>query len=213
MIRKLRRQLRKSRGLTLVELMIVVAIVGILAALAIYGVRKYMANAKTAEARNSLGQMGKDAITAYMKEGMAASVLTLQGSTSVVNRLCTSATSVPGGLATLDIVNAPTEIQGKKWQSSPIDWQPPVAVGASNKGVGWVCLKFGMNDPQYYAYQYVQTGDPGTTGSTFITQAMGDLDGDTVGSYFSMAGAIQTDSAGKLAATLAPNLDERNPEE
>ena len=57
----MRRFIRKaSRGFTLIELMIVVAIIGILAVLAIYGVRKYLANAKTAEARNSLGQMGKD---------------------------------------------------------------------------------------------------------------------------------------------------------
>jgi type IV pilus assembly protein PilA len=41
----------------------------IFSVLAIYGVRKYLANAKSAEARNALGQIAKDAATAYEKNG------------------------------------------------------------------------------------------------------------------------------------------------
>ncbi len=68
----LRRMARKgSQGFTLIELMIVVAIVGILAVLAVYGVRKYIANAKTAEAKNSLGAMSAGTPQPPLKKGTA----------------------------------------------------------------------------------------------------------------------------------------------
>lgn len=194
MIRNIRRKIRQNRGFTLVELMIVVAIVGILAALAIYGVRKYMSNAKTAEARNSLGQIAKDASAAYNKETMQATVMTgtTGASTALSNQLCASASPVPSAL---------TAVQGKKYQSVAADWDSGSATA------GWQCLKYSMSEPQYFMYNYTAT-NPTANNGTFVASAAGDLDGDGTGSSFTMNGAVVGG-----AVRLAPTIGESNPDE
>jgi type IV pilus assembly protein PilA len=188
---------RLKRGFTLVELMIVVAIVGILAALAIYGVTKYVRNAKTAEARDALGRMSKDAAGAYNRENMAPEVLGLGEAATAGFRLCGSASAVPSG-------NPPS---GAKYQSSPAEWNAGTATA------GWKCLKFSMNDPQYFQYNYTQSGDASAAGGSFSTIARGDLDGDGSSySTFAIAGSLQ-EAAGKTIVTLSPSIQEINPDE
>lgn len=196
MIRNLRRNIRKNRGFTLVELMIVVAIVGILAALAIYGVTRYMKNAKTAEARNSTGQLAKDAAAAFSREKMPAGVLVAGSSAAVSNKLCESAVkTVPSDKAA---------IAGKKYQSAASEW---VGDTADEVDVGWKCLKFSMDQPQYYMYNYTSK-DPETATGTFEAIAQGDLDGDGDLSTFTLAGSILD---GTVA--ISPALGETDPEE
>lgn len=193
------------RGFTLIELMIVVAIVGILAMLAVMSVRKYIANAKTAEARNAIGQIAKDASAAFERERMSGAVLPL-GSVSTSSRaLCYGhPVSVPNNFAL---------IQGRKYQSRPTEWN-----GAFNdvtgQPIGFTCLRFSIDAPQYYAYAYNTVGSRTAPGGGFAAIAQGDLNGNGTLSNFSFSGRIQMDPAGGgIVVTLAPNIIEISPDE
>jgi type IV pilus assembly protein PilA len=61
------RKMMQSKGFTLIELMIVVAIIGILAAIAIPNYMNYQMKAKTSEAKANLGAI-KTSEVAYMAE-------------------------------------------------------------------------------------------------------------------------------------------------
>jgi len=191
---------RLKGGFTLVELMIVVAIIGILAVLAVYGVKKYMANAKTAEARQNLGRIGKDAASNYEGEKMDPKLPGEGNSTEVTRQLCDSASkTVPDGIA---------KVQGKKYQSNKADWGQDAVAGGTPKG--FACLRFELNTPQYFMYTWTATAFNSTTPS-FSTIANGDLDGNGVTSQFELVGKVETSKSGRL--NIAPTLKETDPDE
>jgi type IV pilus assembly protein PilA len=179
----------------LIELMIVVAIIGILAVLAAYGVRKYIANTKTAEARNSLGRMSNAAVIAYEHENMNSPVLSAGTSTGFTRTLCNTASqSVPQSIA---------QVSGAKYQSTSADWNVDSAVGG-----GFSCLQFTIDEPQYYMYSYNVSGTS-SIGNSFTATANGDLNADGVLSTFSITGSINS----AYIINVAPNMLTINPEE
>jgi len=194
---------RLKSGFTLVELMIVVAIIGILAVLAVYGVKKYMANAKTAEARQNLGRIGKDAASSYEGEHMNSAIPKEGNSTDVTRQLCDSASApVPNGVK--------GNVDGKKYLSQRSDWAVDSKAGANGNPKGFACLRFELNTPQYYMYTWTATGYNTTTPS-FVALADGDLDGNGTTSEFELDGKVQSATSARL--NIAPTLKETDPDE
>jgi type IV pilus assembly protein PilA len=180
---------KRDEGFTLVELMIVVAIIGVLAALAIYGVSRYLKHSKTAEANRSLGTIENGSKAQYQLD-------TDQSGTGVgpfVHTFCPSATITPAAVpAGQKVVVTTTAGSGTNYDQ-----------------LGWKCLKFVMTDPQFYAYTYTSNA-PATAGTAalYTADANGDLDGNGTQSTFELKGQGDATGEAKKLSLVVTQEDE-----
>lgn len=157
-----------------------VPLIGVMAALGIYGMRRYLATAKTAEAKNTIGAITRAAVAAYEREKYDG-MLPDGAKPPDLHHICASAIPVPAK------VPAATK------------YMPSSAPGADfdtgNNEVGWKCLKFSMASPIYYQYGYVTgagSGKSGATASGFEASARGDLDGNGTYSLFARGADVRS---------------------
>ncbi|WP_218920240.1 hypothetical protein [Chondromyces crocatus] len=163
-----------------------VSALGDSAALAIFGVQRYLARAKTAEAKSMVTAMFRSAAASFERERLPAS-LSGSGSPSsikAVHKLCGAANAVPASVP-----------KGTKYVPSE---SPGQDFNQGDDDTGWRCLRFAASDAMYYQLDYRAGGgykgparggpDPGKDG--FEVSAEGDLDGDGKTSLFTRTGRI-----------------------
>lgn len=162
--------------------MTVVAIVGVLAALAIYGVGKYIHSSKTSEAKSAVGAIARSGVAAYERVRTSVDALTLAGDQANDSHdLCGSSTYVPQNM---------TSVKGRKYQPAH---QEGSDFYTGDDWTGWRCLRYEHNHPIYYQLHYCrECGDwSGQLGGVFfVAQAQGDADGDGIYGRFLRGGQL-----------------------
>jgi prepilin-type N-terminal cleavage/methylation domain-containing protein len=168
---------KKIAGFTLIELMIVVAIIGILAAVAIPAFLEYMKKSRATEASEQLNGIGKKQKTLYGDNGAftngTAALLPAGGGATTGNNCC-------GGKG--GTVTTPGTTVNNKCSADPASFKGDPTWGTTG-------MNFAVGEESSYQYSYASTAS-----TAFAAYAIGDTDCDGVSATFSLAGTLDAAS-------------------
>jgi type IV pilus assembly protein PilA len=160
---------QKVKGFTLIELMIVVVILGVLAAVAIPAFLKYIRRAKTSEAEEKLSGLFRSSSSYFAQEQALRSAV---ANAAIASQFPILSPPTPGA--------CPICAGEDDGRCTPAEsnWDTPT----------WQALNFAITDPHYFSYQYLSAGT--NTNASFTARAQADLDNDGTCSTFERSGFV-----------------------
>lgn len=203
-----------SYGFTLVEIMVVVAILGLLASVAVPAVGAYVRRSKTAEARIQLAKMYDASSAFFNAEHVDRGDVTTIGAGAAIGAAthrCPYPSDTPAGgeAGETPTVNCNAGPGGHCVPASSPSGAGYYDISEWNDNAVWSSLHFAMEQGHYFHYNFVSENDLVGYGSCrFTAQAFGDLDDDATFSTFERTGAADVNGVNAAAGLYIDHIIE-----